>query len=699
MDSQEPGCVGIDLGTTRSAVAWATPQLSPHLLPLEGAQLLSPSALFFPPNQQPLRYGASAYQAILLEPQRGAMFFKRRMQEPQWHLLLNERTYDAPTLTRLYLQYLYEKVSLQTGPIEHTAIGVPAYFDDQARRYTLKAAKLAGWPQPTLINEPTAVMLAQGLLPDDDEPSHQLVFDLGAGTLDVTVARVEAQALRVLACVGDTELGGQDWDDCLAWDAARRFERQFKWSPFDDPVAFEYLRRSCERCKELLSFEQSRRFSFQYDGCQLSFVWEREELEQLCAGLVARCIEVLQEALTEAGLSPDKLDRCLLAGGGSRMPMLRKALAQLLPCGVDERLDPGSVMAIGAATYAFQQRQPDAQRAGWLHQGPFLPGQVVTDVSSHPLGFLVLRGGQLINKVVLPKNTALPASVKRTGLTTSRDDQRSLDIYLTQTELSQPPPDAIFDVWEVTDIPPRPSGETELTLHFHLQKDGIPEVECIDQISGEPLPTHHKMLSDVITALLPPPRDVIFAIDCSASMKGRSILEAKLSVSQCLSQLDSSSTRAALISFGDPGVQIRVGLHQDPILFKTHLAALRAFGTTPMGAAIQAAIDAFAAPRLDAPEREKLLVILTDGLPDQPEAAAQIASNAHAQGIRIIAISIGEASDRAYLAQSICQSDTDVRDVKDALGLPKVMAELATELTETEGALLKWRDEKQNNSP
>ncbi|MCB9639280.1 MAG: Hsp70 family protein [Myxococcales bacterium] len=697
-DVKEPLFVGIDLGMTRLAMAICSATEAPALWPLGEVAPQVPTALFFPSGDDVL-WGEDAYRSLFERPERGAWLFKRRMGQETWFLEIDEHLYTAADLSRLLLRCAWRALGGFAERVEGAMIAVPAYFSDAARRATLEAARGAGWPVWGLLNEPTAAALAHHERYPTSLGRRSFVFDLGGGTLDVTLLERSAEGLRILASVGDTSLGGQDWDDALAWPVAAGFQRRYGWDPLDEPGAFEHLRRACQKAREQLSFQEETLLFFSYEDMAFSLPLERGFLEMHTASLLSRCEEVCVSACREAKIEPAEVDEVLLAGGGAKMPMVQGLLSSLFSAELDTRLDPAGVVALGAALHARSLAAlPSSSRFGGNER--FLPGRRVQDVNTHPLGILILRDGHPFNRLLIPRNQPLPAEVVERGLTTALDAQEHIDIFLLQGEEGRPTPGSLLQTFRIGPLPALSAGDLRIEMTFRYSVDGLVQVEAQLAASRTPLQVDildgHEQLERILRPL---PRDILLAIDCSASMQGRPLLEAKLAIREFLGRLDPAGLRLGLLSFGDPGAHLRVGLLSDTLLIKAYLAQLKAAGTTPLAQAIELAQEELCRPRRDNEEAERWLILLTDGIPDDTYAAEKAALSAKKQGIQIITLGLGKELDAGFLARAICSHPSMFRSVGEPIALSHHFTSLATELSGGAGALTRFVFSTTSSSP
>lgn len=688
-DEENPLWVGIDLGMTRFSMAVCSRTQPPALWPLGEQASPVPTALFFP-TQGGIDWGEEAYRALLEQPERGAWLFKRKMGFGGGILEIEERVLDAEALTRLFCRCVWQALGKMTDRIEGVTVAVPAYFRDAARRATLDAVRAAGWPVRSLLNEPTAAAIAHHADSSVESGRLSFVFDLGGGTLDITILERQPEGLRILASVGDDQLGGQDWDDALIWPIAAEFLRLYGWNPLDQPEAFEPLRRACQQAREALSFHPKTILSFAFQGVLLTLDISRAFLETHCAPLLERCKALCVRACKEAALDPSAIQEVLLAGGGSQMPMIQASLGSLFPIPPQTRLDPASVVALGAAYHA-QSMATVPVDARPKEEARFLPGRRIQDITPHPLGLLVMRDGVPFNRLLIPRHQPLPSEVIERDLTTLRDNQEEIDIFLLQSDQPHPDPDTLLSSFQIGPLPPHRAGQIRLEICFHYNTDGVIQLRASLLPDGSLLSVRLCEGAHRLAQLTKPvPRDILLAIDCSASMQGRPLLEAKLAIREFFDRLHTPEIRLGLLSFGDPQAHLRVPLMADTLLVKAYLAQLKAQGSTPLAEAIHTAHQALFLPRHDTISPERWLILLTDGVPDHPQKAREAARLAHNAGIHILTLGLGPQVDADFLATSVCSDPSMYRRVGQSIDLSSHFTSLATELSAGAGALTRY---------
>ncbi len=342
--------VGIDLGTTNSAVAHRNAYGRPEVIANREGQNITPSVVYF--GTDPPAVGQEAKEWARLGNEEIASFFKPHMGNPQFQLRFHGKSYSATGLSTLVLRRLKEDAEARLGEdVDRAVITVPAYFADPQRKATIEAGTAAGFQVMRIINEPTAAALAYGLQKTGVEET-VLIYDLGGGTFDVTVARITPAEIVVLSTAGDHDLGGKNWDDRIATFLAERFAAETGFDPLDDPSALNEVLVRSEQAKWTLSERASARITLQLGTERRTFELGRSEFEAMTFPLMERTRRLTEEALGEAGLDWPRLDGILLVGGSTRMPMVRSYVSQMSGKPPRAGVNVDEVVALGAAIQA-----------------------------------------------------------------------------------------------------------------------------------------------------------------------------------------------------------------------------------------------------------------------------------------------------------------------------------------------------------
>lgn len=449
--------VGIDLGTTYSVAAIIENGRARVVKNAEG-ETLTPSVVAVTVRGD-LLVGSIARRQAEANPERTVMSIKRHMGT-DYRVSFNGRDYSPQEISALILRKIKNDVETSLRDrIDQAVITVPAYFNHAQRQATKEAARMAGLEAVRIINEPTAASLAYGL--NREQIQTLLVWDLGGGTFDVSILELGDGMFHVKAVSGNTRLGGDDWDERLVAHVAERFLKDYALDMRSDPVSHQRLKDACEKAKRELSYAQSAEISLPFmetaSGTRtLHARIERKEFENLTADLVKRLLGPTHQALADAGLTPDKLDRVILVGGSTRMPSIRKLAEDIFHKKPFIRINPDEVVGIGAAV-----------QAGVLMNE--IQDVVLVDVT--PLSLGIETEGGLFARII-PRNVTVPASASRI-FTNAENDQTEMDFHILQGEREMAIDNMSLGNFQLTDIPPLPRGTAKVEVLFQLDVNGI----------------------------------------------------------------------------------------------------------------------------------------------------------------------------------------------------------------------------------
>jgi molecular chaperone DnaK len=484
--------VGIDLGTTFSAVATLDDHGQPVTLPNRDGDMLTPSAVLITEDGGAV-VGQAALDVALEEPGRVATLVKRRMGQTTYGREVAGRDFRPETLAAIILRKLVQDAQLRLGPITHAVITVPAYFDDSRRKATKDAGRIAGLEVLDILDEPTAAALAYsfqpsrsgyGLAPGDTRTV--LVYDLGGGTFDVTLVRLSQQRFQTLAIEGDVRLGGKDWDDRIIDHIAQQFLKQTGTDPRQDPLSLTNLASAAERAKRTLSKLNQTTVTCTHAGRVLTVPLSRTDFETMTRDLLVRTRLTTQQVLRQAGLTWPQVDRVLLVGGSTHMPMTGQMLQELTGKLPDNSLAVSEVVARGAALHAGIRAAHDADEETNLDtKARALLGAVVEiNVNAHSLGIEVKKDGERANDILIPKNTQLPTAANRVYRTVA-ESQQKVRVKVLQGEASQA--DACITIGEcwIEGLPPNLPNHSPVQVRCGVASNGLIEVMALDMTSGK----------------------------------------------------------------------------------------------------------------------------------------------------------------------------------------------------------------------
>jgi len=485
-DEQPP--VGIDLGTTYSLLAYLDPTGRPVTVPNRSGDLLTPSAVFF--DDEDVVVGKEALKSATLSFSRYAECFKRDMGSIHAHRKVYGRDVPPEVLSAFVLERLKQDAQRRLGPIRKVVITVPAFFDETRRRATQDAGRLAGMEVLDIINEPTAAAVAygrdRGLLAASPSaapagPKRVLVYDLGGGTFDVTVLEIDGARFRTLATDGDVRLGGKDFDERLVDHLAGEFVAAHGVDPRSDPQDAAQLWLDAQEAKHALSERSKTMVVCFHAGIRVRVEVGRDQFEDLIRDLVERTETTASLVVRQAGLEWADVDRVLLVGGSSRIPMVGRMLRGLTGKEPDCSQSPDEAVVHGAALYAgmLMARGSSAK-----------PGCELVNVNSHSLGVVGVHGKtrEKTNVVLIPKNTPLPARAARV-FKTAKADQRSVRVGVVEGESHRPEDCIALGECVVRGLPPGLPPGTPVEVEYGYAANGrisvsarVPSVRCSTRV-------------------------------------------------------------------------------------------------------------------------------------------------------------------------------------------------------------------------
>jgi molecular chaperone DnaK len=466
--------IGIDLGTSNSEAAvmiGGKPTIIPSAEGATVAGKMFPSYVAFTPDGQ-LLVGEPARRQSVSNPEGTVTAAKRKMGTGHVYRIYGKE-YTPQQISAFLLQKIKRDAEAFLGePVTKAVITVPAYFNDNQRTATKDAGKIAGLDVVRLVNEPTAASMAYGL--DRGGEYKILVFDLGGGTLDVTIMEFGGGTFSVLATSGDTQLGGTDMDNAVFEWIADEFKKIEGVDLRNDKMAINRLKEAAEKAKIELSTVMETEINLPYATAtqtgpkHLSMKLSRSKLEQLVEPIIKRCIHPFEQALKDAKLTKDDIQKVILVGGPTRMPIVQKFIEDHIGKKVERGIDPMECVAIGAAI-----------------QGAILGGEitdmVLLDVTPLTLGIETLGG---VRTPLIERNTTIPTK-KSQIFSTAADYQTSVTIHVLQGERPMAGDNVSLGQFNLVGIPPAPRGVPQVEVSFDIDASGILNVSAKDLGTGK----------------------------------------------------------------------------------------------------------------------------------------------------------------------------------------------------------------------
>jgi molecular chaperone DnaK len=461
--------VGIDLGTTNSGIAYMLAG-KPTMIPNAEGQRLTASVVGITQKGEVV-VGELAKRQSVSMPDRTVRSIKRKMGQ-DYKVKIGDKEYSPQEISAMILTKMKRDAEAFLGePIKQAVITVPAYFNDSQRQATKDAGKIAGLEVLRIVNEPTASALAYGM--DKKEESKILVYDLGGGTFDVSILDIGQDVYEVLATSGNTQLGGDDWDKRIIDWVVSEFKKSSGVDITKDLSAMQRIRDASEQAKIELSTVMQTTINLPYITADqsgpkhINLEITRSQFEKMTDDLVQATIGPIRRALSDAKMEAEQVNKILLVGGATRMPMIQNTVRAMFGKEGDKTINPDEVVALGAAA-----------------QAGVLTGEtkevVLLDVTSLTLGIETLGG---ITTPLIERNTTIPIS-KSKIFSTAADNQTAVDIHVTQGERKMAADNMTLGQFQLIGIPPAPRGVPKIEVSFDIDANGIVNVKAKDLATG-----------------------------------------------------------------------------------------------------------------------------------------------------------------------------------------------------------------------
>ncbi len=689
--------VGIDLGTTYSAVATFNKSRGQvDILKNDLAKNCTPSVICIENGR--VSIGEEAKEEQGSGNMNTAAFYKSMMGEKDYTLYLDGREYTPEELSCEYLRVLKRIIEEENNvEIGGAVITVPAYFNEIQRTSTMRAGQRAGLNVLKIINEPTAAIIAYGLTGAGKK--NVMVYDLGGGTFDVTIAAVDGVKVTVLSTNGNHQLGGKDWDLVLLSEMVERFRDEHGLNIEDYPEEYKELQVKCEDAKKKLTQLASTTVTVQCEGYTGRYDVTRDFFDTQTANLLNETIMLVNKCFEEigGGFGWHSLDEVVLVGGSTRMPQVKERITQEYgKPPITKNIDVDTIVAAGAAMQAQLSTENvlvlggsagaapgrgGVGGAGGAAGGLVIRGDDIQDITAHGLGMLAMAKDEsgFVNSVIIKKNSKMNETFGRQYQL--RGDK--LDVYVLQGEELSPYDCDLLYKYEITGMP---SGQKNtFTVNFLYNKNGVVDANAVLDDGRQLMAKQCEItesISEVIARLTKEREEakravknleIMFVIDTSGSMSGERIQQAKRAMREFVDKLDFNHTKVAILEFANASSFFcRFTNRLDTIrnaINSLDVTGKHGYGTggTPL-----------ATNGRDFQDRDsiKIMVVLTDGEWGNQASEIQAAQRLKNDGVIIYAIGVSEA-DEAFLSRIASESGAKKIDLSK---LSATFGELATSI-------------------
>lgn len=656
--------VGIDLGTTFSAVACIDEHTGmPKIIKNCFGSAITPSVLYFEPDGNIL-YGEDAKSIQAAGDNNAVAFFKRSMGKDTFSVEFYGKTYNATDFSAIFLEKIKKEAESQIGEaIDAAVITVPAYFTHKEREATIEAGKKAGLDVIAIINEPTAAAIAYGLNGKDVEQT-VLIYDLGGGTFDVTIARINKDEVNILGSDGNHELGGKDWDDCIARYLASEFQERYGIDLSEDTEMVSSLLVTAENVKKQLTAKDTVSVPITYRNIKANIDITEDLFESVSEFLLGTTKELTESLIASLNLSWDDIDGIILVGGSTRMRMIHKYIERMSGKQPLSGINADEAVALGAAIRANIDSNGNVVPVlgGTLSRPKssnlYIQGaKAVSDVTSHSLGMISISpdGEKYINSTIIKKNSKIPADNTKSFKFKTRAGNNELEVYVLQGDFERPLDNTIINKYVITKIERTSSPTSIIDLTYRYTSNGVIEVSAVQKENHRKLPIRIEPIPEDMGWTDGSPKDqagnfgtsgvnIILAIDLSGSMDGEPIEKAQKAMHEFVARLEEGNTKIGIVVFANKVkcVLPLSGGFKDVDNIISKLSAINV-GIGNSAEPFTTALTLFKGELLKNESEIRYIIVLTDGEWYHKEQAINAAKECHRSGIEVMALGFGTA--------------------------------------------------------
>jgi len=676
--------VGIDLGTTYSAVAVFDDAAGEvKILKNSDDKTCMPSVTHIEKGKVTIGEEAKQFQAA--GDLNAAAFYKSMMGEKGYSLYLDGKEYTPEDLSGIYLKELIRDVSKHNHvEISAAVITCPAYFNEAQRNATLNAGKKAGLKVLKIINEPTAAIIAYGLTGSGKK--NVMVYDLGGGTFDVTIAEVDGQSVKVISTNGNHQLGGKDWDNAICEYLKERFFEEFNVNIEDNMEDFYQLKVQCEDIKKRLTNLSTVTAVVQSHGNTGRYEVTREFFDNATLSLLNATILLVGMCFKEigGGFSWKNLNEVVLVGGSTRMPQVKEFVRREFGRDpVTKNIDVDTIVAAGAAMQAklcvenklvLGGKSGGAGGKGML----VLTGDSIHDITSHGLGMLAFTKDEtaIINSIIIEKNSPLDKKFGRDYAFGGEE----MDVYVLQGEVSEPRDCTLLYKYQVTGF--SRGGKTEFTLFFEYNQDGVVDVTAKTKDGSVLKITKSEVtesIDDIINRLIREREEqkkrslefeVMFVVDTSGSMYDEPIERARQACKDFVSEIDLNYAKVTVVDFADTSKFACKSESNAGAINKV----INNLGLNGCGGGTGASPLTDSSGYFLSKKGTRVIIVLTDGVWSEQAREQQAAQKLKSNDVRIYAVGLGDA-DEAFL-RALASDSSGARKI-DLSKLSQTFVEIA----------------------